>query len=122
MFGNLSNARSDHPERRQQPSGPDQEGDEMNQAAKQQLSVRLSVFLASVLTVFLLIGGAAGAEEPPAATTEYVVAAGDTLWDVASTHADQGIDIRNLIADIKDLSGIQSSTIYPGQVLRIPQP
>jgi nucleoid-associated protein YgaU len=93
----------------------------MNQMAKRQLSVRLSVFLASVLTVFLLIGGAAGAEEPPPATTEYVVAAGDTLWAVAAGYAGQEIDVRNLIADIKDLSGIESSTIFPGQVLRIPE-
>jgi len=93
----------------------------MSHTAKRQLSVRLSVFLASVLTVFLLIGGDAGAEELPSATTEYVVAAGDTLWEVAASHAGPEIDIRNLIGDIKDLSGIESSTIYPGQVLRIPE-
>ncbi len=94
----------------------------MTQTAKQQLSVRLSAFLAAVITVFLLIGGAAGAEEPPPATTEYVVSAGDTLWQVAASHAGAEVDIRNLIADIKDVSGIESSTIYPGQILRIPQP
>lgn len=93
----------------------------MTTTAKHQLSVRLSVFLASVLTVFLLIGGAAGAEAPPSATTEYVVSAGETLWEVAASHSGPGTDIRNLIADIKDISGIESSTIYPGQILRIPQ-
>ena len=93
----------------------------MNQTAKQQLSVRLSLFLASVLTVFLLIGGAAGADGPPPATVEYVVSPGDTLWQVAASHAGPDVDIRNLIADIKHVSGIESSTIYPGQILRIPQ-
>lgn len=93
----------------------------MTQTAKQQLSVRLSAFLAAVVTVFLLIGGAAGAEEPPPTTVEYVVSAGDTLWRVAAGHAGSGTDIRNLVADIKDLSGIDSSTIYPGQVLRLPE-
>lgn len=93
----------------------------MTHTAKRQLSVRLSVFSAAVLTVFLLIGGAAEAEGPPPSTIEYVVSAGDTLWEVAATHAPSGIDIRNLISDIKDLSGIESSTIYPGQVLRIPE-
>lgn len=93
----------------------------MQQNAKRQLSVRLSVFLASVCAVFLLIGGAADAEGPPPPTTEYVVTAGDTLWQVAASHAGSDIDVRNLIADIKDLSGVESSTIYPGQILRIPK-
>lgn len=93
----------------------------MTQTAKRQLSVRLSVFVTSVLTVFLLIGGAAGAEGPPPPATQYVVAAGDTLWEVAAQHAGPEDDIRNLISDIKHLSGIESSTIYPGQILRIPR-
>lgn len=93
----------------------------MTQTARQQLSVRLSLFLASVVTVFLLIGGAAEAEGPPPPTTEYVVSVGDTLWEVAASRAGPDADIRNLISDIKDLSGIESSTIYPGQVLVIPR-
>ncbi len=93
----------------------------MTQTAKRQLSVRLTMFLVSVCTVFLLIGGAAGAEGPPVSTSEYVVTAGDTLWGVAASHAGTDMDIRNLIVDIKALSSIESSTIYPGQVLRIPK-
>lgn len=93
----------------------------MQQNAKRQLSVRLTAFLAAVCTVFLLIGGAADAEGPPPPTTEYVVNAGDTLWEVAASHASSDVDIRNLVADIKDLSGVESTTIYPGQILRIPK-
>jgi nucleoid-associated protein YgaU len=93
----------------------------MTQTAKRQLSVRLSVFLAAVCTVFLLIGGAAEAEGPPPPTVEYVVAAGDTLWNVAAAHAAPGVDVRPLISDIKELSGITSSALNPGQVLRIPK-
>ncbi len=93
----------------------------MTQTAKRQLSVRLSVFLAAVCTVFLLIGGAAEAEGPPQPTIEYVVAAGDTLWSVASSHVAPGDDVRPLVAEIKDLSGITSSALHPGQVLRIPR-
>lgn len=93
----------------------------MTTTAKRQLSVRLSTFLGAVLTVFLLIGGAAGAESPANPALEYEVAAGDTLWQIAADHAEPGVDVRNLIADIKEISGIDSSTIYPGQLLRIPQ-
>jgi nucleoid-associated protein YgaU len=92
----------------------------MTQTAKRQLSVRLSVFFAAVCTVFLLIGGPAEAEGPPSPSIEYVVAAGDTLWTIAARHSEPSDDIRRVIADIRETSGMDNSSIYPGQVLRIP--
>lgn len=121
LFGRVSNARSVNPNVIQQtPSGPDQEGD--MQTTRSQLSVQLSVLLATVCAVFLLVGGAADAEEPPAPAVEYVVAQGDTLWDIAADHVDAGADVRPLIREIKERSGLTSSEIQPGQVLQIPQP
>ncbi len=92
----------------------------MQQTAKHQPSVRLWVLIAAVCAVFLLIGGAADAEGSPPRTVEYVVSHGDTLWAIAADHVPPGEDIRRLIADIRETSGIQSSVIYPGQVLLIP--
>lgn len=91
----------------------------MSQTAKRQLSVRLSVFLTTVCAVFLLIGGAAEADAP-VPSVEYVVDAGDSLWSIAASHAEVGDDLRDFVADIKDLSQLTSSTIYPGQVLQLP--
>ncbi len=91
------------------------------QTTRQQLSVQLSVLLATICAVFLLIGGAADAEEPMV-TTDYVVAQGDTLWEVASDHVPAGADVRPFIQAIKDASGITSSALQPGQVLHIPSP
>lgn len=91
----------------------------MEQTAKRQLSVRLTVFIAAVGTVFLLIGGAADADAP-IPTVEYVVDAGDSLWSIAAAHAEPSSDVRSLISDIRKLSELSGSTIYPGQVLRIP--
>ncbi len=88
---------------------------------RRQLSVRLAVLMASISTVFLLIGGAADAEEPPEPTVEYVVAPGDTLWAIATGLAEPGSDIRRIVDDIREASGLETSTIYPGQVLRVPQ-
>jgi hypothetical protein len=102
------------------PSGPDQEED--MQITRKQLSVQLSVLLATICAVFLLIGGAAEAEEPPAPAVEHVVAAGDTLWDIASEHVDAGDDVRVVVDAIKERSGIESSALHVGQVLQIPQP
>jgi nucleoid-associated protein YgaU len=96
----------------------DQEEDRM-QKATLQLSVRLAMLIASVCTVFLLIGGSAGAEAPLAPPVEYVVEAGDTLWDIAAQHSAPGADVRRLVSDIKQLNEA-SSTIVPGQVLLIP--
>lgn len=91
------------------------------QVAKNQLSVRLSVLLVAILTVFLLIGGAAEADEPSAPPAIHVVESGDTLWSIASLYAPPGSDIRATIHDISTLSGLESSLIYPGQKLLIPQ-
>ena len=94
------------------------------QTTRTQLSVQLSVLLATVCAVFLLVGGASGAnaESPPGPATEYVVASGDTLWEIAAEHTSDGEDIRVVIDEIKERSGITSSSLQIGQVLQIPQP
>jgi hypothetical protein len=116
LFGRVSNARSVHCPN--VTSGPDQEGD--MQITRTQLSVQLSVLLATVCAAFLLIGGAAEAEAPPGPAVEYVVAAGDTLWQIASEHVAAGEDVRVLVDDIKERSGITTSALQVGQVLQIP--
>ena len=70
------------------------------QKATLQLSVRLAMLIASVCTVFLLIGGSAGAEAPLAPPVEYVVEAGDTLWDIAAQHSAPGADVRRLVDEV----------------------
>jgi Tfp pilus assembly protein FimV len=92
------------------------------QTTRLQLSVQLSVLLATVCVVFLLIGGAADAEELPGPTREYVVSQGDTLWDIAAEHVAEGEDVRVYVDAIKKRSGITSSSLQVGQVLRIPRP
>ena len=91
------------------------------QMAPLQLSVRLAVIIAAIFTVFLLIGGPADAEPNPGAAFEYVVVSGDTLWSIASGLVSPGEDVRRLIADIRDTTGMISSNLYPGQILLIPQ-
>jgi len=85
-----------------------------------QLSVRLSIILAAIFSAFLLIGGPADAGGPPPPMTEYVVSAGDTLWSIAAGHTTPGHDVRVVIADIRDTSGLSDSGIHPGQILLIP--
>jgi LysM repeat protein len=86
-----------------------------------QLSVRLSLFLVAVFVVFLLIGGAAQAVPTPEPTVEYVVESGDTLWGIANELAGPEEDVRVIVTTIKRLSGVESSTLQPGQRLRLPE-
>lgn len=84
-----------------------------------QLSVRPLVLLLTLGLVFLLIGRPAEAEAP-VLTNEYVVSQGDTLWGIAKTSAAPGSDLRDAVADIKGLNGLDGATIHPGQVLLVP--
>ena len=45
---------------------------------------------------------------------------GDTLWSIASRHNESGKEMRKLIAEIKDINGMESSEVYQGDVIKIP--
>ncbi|MFF0826033.1 LysM peptidoglycan-binding domain-containing protein [Brevibacillus sp. NPDC003359] len=58
-------------------------------------------------------------EEPHG--TEVTVQSGDSLWTLAVRYkADQQMDIRDYIIEIKDANGLESNRIYPGQTLLLP--
>jgi LysM repeat protein len=67
-----------------------------------------------------MIGGSAEAEGPTS-VTEYVVASGDTLWGIAAERIEPGGDVRRLVSDIIDLSGVENGIILPGQILLLPK-
>ncbi|MFZ5824410.1 MAG: LysM peptidoglycan-binding domain-containing protein [Bacillota bacterium] len=50
---------------------------------------------------------------------EYIVAPGDTLWEIAARHAGRK-DVREVIYLIEQANELKSSAIQPGQVLFIP--
>jgi nucleoid-associated protein YgaU len=91
------------------------------QKATLQLSVRLALSAATICLVFLMIGGSADAGTPAPLPIEYVVAPGDTLWEIAEARSGPGDDVRRLISEIAELSGVDGGTIFPGQVLLIPR-
>jgi nucleoid-associated protein YgaU len=50
--------------------------------------------------------------------TTYRVQPGDTLWDIASSR--YAGDPREAVWRIKDVNGLESSSLAPGTVLRLP--
>lgn len=49
-----------------------------------------------------------------------IVRSGDTLWQIASHHAPEKVDIRTYIAHIKKLNQLDSSMLYVDQLLVLP--
>jgi hypothetical protein len=83
------------------------------------LSGRLFVLLLALLAAFLLSSPRVVAEEP-AVLVEYVVAPGDTLWEIAARVAPAGEDVRDTVARVLEVNGLGGASIAPGQRLLLP--
>ena len=51
---------------------------------------------------------------------KYIVSSGDTLWSIASQYCPEKKDKRIFIKTLKKLNNLTSSTIYPGNEIKIP--
>lgn len=83
------------------------------------LVARLLVLAVAVTAVFLLLTSA-DADQPAPATAAHVVEPGETLWELASTVADDGSDLRGIVRDIQEINQLDGATIHPGQRLQLP--
>ena len=81
-------------------------------------SVAVALVLLLAVTVAARAAGPATAE--PQNYVTHTVRTGDTLWEIAADHAEDGVDLRNYVLDIKRANHLENSTIHPGQVLQIP--
>lgn len=87
----------------------------------QNLSTRVLILLLALTSIFLLMGNTGVADEPVAVST-YVVQPGDTLWSIAGGISDPGDDVRNVIAHVRHLNSLSSSSLQVGQSLVLPSP
>ena len=85
----------------------------------QNLSTRVLILLLALTSIFLLMGNTVVADEPTAVTS-YVVQPGDTLWSIAGGIAEPGDDVRDVIAEVRQLNSLSSSSLQIGQALVIP--
>lgn len=82
-------------------------------------SVRLLVLVVALASIFLLL--ATRVDAVPADHTEtYVVAPGDTLWEIAGEVSGGEGDVRRVIAQIRRLNALDGAVIHPGQRLLVP--
>lgn len=97
------------------PSGP-------LQAWRRRLGA-LVVLAAIVVLVGQALLGPADAVAPatqPVSTATVVVQPGDTLWDIASTHAPADTSTWTYVEQLTELNGVSNGTLQAWQVLRLP--
>ena len=83
-------------------------------------SIRLSVIISLIAMILLLLASSVGADQTTNATTEHRVVSGETLWEIAGDYTSEGESVRYVVAEIKRLNSVETSTIHPGQVLLVP--
>lgn len=83
----------------------------------------LSLAVAAGVGVAALVHGLAGADGTGGlhltGETRVVVQPGDTLWSIASSVAGDG-DVRVVVAQLREVNGLQGSDLRPGEVLQLP--
>jgi LysM repeat protein len=82
----------------------------------------ITLLVAALVAVGALLGAQtalAGSSAEAPAVEMVTVAPGDTLWSIATSVSDRG-DVRDTIAEIRDLNALRSSELLVGQDLLVP--
>jgi hypothetical protein len=85
--------------------------------------VAVAVLSLFVAVPFFVVGGRADAGAPPAPldVTVHTVAPGETLWGFAGALARPGEDVRDVVAQLTKLNGLDSGSLRVGQTIVIPK-
>lgn len=80
------------------------------------------VLLAAVVLLLAARVGVAVASGPgePVEVRVHVVAAGETLWELAQGVAAPGEDLRDVVSGLVELNGLSSSGLQAGQKILLP--
>ena len=75
------------------------------------------------LLVWVLIGTACigAAHKSDEVYVHHMVQEGDTVWSIAAEQYGDEADIRLMVHRIEKINGIKDSSIYPGQIIKLPE-
>ncbi len=82
--------------------------------------IEMTLTIALIITAFALSGDLTTKAEQLPTYDLYIVRAGDTLWDIASSYRKEGQDVRQIVYNIKIQNELNSSSIQVGQKLVVP--
>lgn len=87
---------------------------------------RISMNILIILSIFLVFGiiSSVGYGKREVNTYEVQVTGYDTIWNLAESVCkkapDQNLNVQNIVIQIKNLNDLETSDIYEGQTLKIP--
>lgn len=84
--------------------------------------VAVIAILVALFGVFASQRAVAGEPGSAVAVTPRTVVAGETLWDIASSQAAPGQDVREVIDALVELNSLSGSDLQAGQELLVPAP
>ena len=61
---------------------------------------------------------ARGSESPR--YIQVTVQAGDTIWKIAKDNASKERDIRDLVYEIREINNLSTTSLKPGQIIKVP--
>lgn len=76
-----------------------------------------SIFVLACLVVVAITVAAKG-KEPEIIGYRYD--SGDTVWEMASRHCPNNMDIREFVREIEEVNGIENAIVYKGRNYKIP--
>ncbi len=87
---------------------------------------RFTLFMAiTAIFVYSFVGTLIGTNTAESLTkmtyTEVQVQPGDTLWDLAESFGPRDQDLRKVVYEICEYNDISADSIYPGQIILIPE-
>lgn len=95
----------------------------MKKSVRRRKNVKNNVFIIFAFVLAILVFSKSCFAETKLDVKEVTIQSNDTLWDIASNicQDNEKLNIQNVIIDIKDINGLDSSDIYVGQTIYIPK-
>lgn len=86
---------------------------------KRRFMIAVAILVSIISSIIIVTTRTQGYSE--ISCREIVIERGDTLWDIAVDKYGENIDVRKKVALIKKVNDMETSELFAGQVLLIPE-